>query len=258
MSNEYKSMTKTFVVGDKLKSFISNNNVIGISQLESMVDSSKSLDSVPGYEIYVGQGVCEMQMKKLQEKVLNKKLESIYKIVMPEFYKKSTRSQTHKHKNENIMISEPVKLSVSQYKCHLMLNDNCAEMSDHITGQHLQGMVVIEAARQMVLAVSEMYLISNSSNVKANFLTNSINAEFYKFIFPLQVEMTCEILSMKNRVANNFTSNYVISFIQNGELCARLICRSSVLDSDYIEEKETYLANECIRTHLNFGVAMQL
>lgn len=57
-------------------------------------------------------------------------------------------------------------MNTNIFESHLMLNDRCAEMSDHVTGQHLQGMILIEAARQMTLAVTEMYFIDSNDREK--------------------------------------------------------------------------------------------
>ncbi len=245
-------LVKLFVVGDKFKCFITNNSIIGISQLEEMIkgDLNTAFDKC---HIYVGQGVCEIHIKKINDYVKKMKLHNKFKIIFPDFYQKSSKCLTHKHRNENIMISEPIEVAEFIYKCNLMLNDNCAEMSDHVTGHHIQGMVVIEAARQMVLAVTEKYLIEKNRKVKPNFLTNSISAEFKRFIFPLQVEVIGKVTKIKKSVGNNLICNFSISFFQNTQECIRLECQSSVLDSDYIEEKEAYLAAQCIESHLSEG-----
>ena len=113
-------VNKLFVVGDKFKCFITNNNVIGISQLEDMIKDGDCKDLSSGCEIYVGQGVCEIQMRKISEEVRRKKLQDVFKIAIPEYYKKSTKCLTHKHRNENIMISEPARISDFKYKCFLV------------------------------------------------------------------------------------------------------------------------------------------
>jgi hypothetical protein len=249
----FDKLVKLFVVGDKFKCFITNSNIIGISQLEKIIKGELSA-SFDKCHVYVGQGVCEIHIKKIHDYVKRMKLNKKYKIIFPDYYHKSSKFLTHKHRNENIMISEPIQIGGSIYKCNLMLNDNCAEMSDHITGHHIQGMVVIEAARQMVLAVTEKYLIDKKLKAKPNFLTNSISVEFKNFIFPLQVEVTGEVIDIKKSVGNNLTCNFSISFIQNGQECVRLSCKSSVLDSDYIEEKEVYLAAQCIKSHFDGGL----
>lgn len=250
MKKDNSRLVKLFVVGDKFKCFIKNNNIIGISQLEKIISGEISA-SYDKCDVYVGQGVCEIHIKNIHDHVKRMKLNNKFKIIFPDYYNKSSKGLTHKHRNENIMISEPIQLGESAYRCNLMLNDNCAEMSDHVTGHHIQGMVVIEAARQMVLAVTEKYLIAKNRKIKPNFLTNSISAEFKKFIFPLQVEVIAEVTEIKKSVGNNLTCNFSISFIQDGQECVRLACKSSVLDSDYVEEKETYLAVQCIQSHLN-------
>jgi len=255
MKNENNELNKIFVVGDKFKCFMTNENIVGVSRLQAMVNDKAIDPALDPCEIYIGQGVCEIQMKKIFNAIKENNLDEKIKLILPHYYHKSSRSLTHKHRNENIMISEPVQIAHSVYRCNLMLNDSCAEMSDHVTGHHIQGMVVIEAARQMVLAISEKYLISENREVKPNFVTNSMEVKFKKFIFPLQVKMSCHVNNIKKVAGNNLACDFYISFIQNDEECVTLKFNSSVLDSDYISEKEANLASECIKSHLDFQKA---
>ena len=73
MKNNNKSLIKVFVVGDKFKCFAKNKNIIGISQLEKMV-SNGNITLNNHYQIYIGQGVCEMQIKKIHQRINKMKL----------------------------------------------------------------------------------------------------------------------------------------------------------------------------------------
>lgn len=78
------------------------------------------------------------------------------------YLSRETTRNTHKNKAENVLISEVSQIDVASYQCHLLIDDGCAEMADHVTGQHVQGMVLLEACRQMVNSVSERFLIKKT------------------------------------------------------------------------------------------------
>ena len=105
------------------------------------------------------------------------------------------------------------------------------------------------------LPIPYKHLSSNlpvhSKSGKQNFLTNSVNADFKRFIFPLQVEAIAKIVEIKKSIGNNLICSMLITFIQNEEECVSLICKSSILDSNYVEEKESNLAAQCINTYLS-------
>jgi len=60
---------------------------------------------------------------------------------------KADCSLPYKQKPENVLISEPQRTADDQFSAAVFLNPQSELMSDHLTGQHVQGMVLIEACR---------------------------------------------------------------------------------------------------------------
>lgn len=253
-----KSFIKLCVVGDLMKDFSSHKNVITISELEKLIKSNPSDFDTEKYDIQVGQGICENRLKNLHSHISKSGLSDLFQINIPKLYKKSGRCLTHKNKDKNIMISEPIQVDNNAYESLLMLEDDCAEMSDHVTGRHIQGMVLVEAARQMVIAVTEKYYISTDRKGKLNFVTHSMDTLFHQFIFPLSVSIKYHIIELKEASNNNLSSKAIISFVQNGIVAAEVIFKFSVLDSVFIVEKESYLADKCIQKHFSISEAQNL
>ncbi len=247
---------KLCVVGDRLKDFANNRNVVTISDLETLVESE--ISNKCKYIIEIGQGLCVRRIKKLYQHILDSGWSDIFQINIPDRYRKSTRCLTHKHKEKNIMVSEPIKYKNDEYECLLMLDDCCAEMSDHVTGQHIQGMVLVEAARQMVIAVTEKYFISNERKRGLNFVTHSMDTTFHQFIFPLQVSIRYRVIEIKIGKNNNLSSTVIILFIQNEILAAEIIFKFSVLDSEYMAEKESIMADKHIQSNFNITLEKNL
>jgi len=239
------------VVGDRLMDFANNKNVITISNLDELIRTNLTNPENYKYNIHIGQGICEKTLKKLHEFILNAGLAETFQISIPKQYHKSSPCLTHKHKTKNIMISEPIQTENREYECLLMLEEYCAEMSDHVTGQHIQGMVLVEAARQMVIAVTEKFFISNENKGKINFVTHSMDTKFHHFIFPLPVTIRYQILDMRKGYGYNHSSNALISFIQNDVIATEIIFKFSVYNSEFIAEKESFLAEKCIQDNLN-------
>jgi len=67
--------------------------------------------------------------------------------------------------------------------------------SDHRTGQHVQGLLLIEAARQMMLSVSESYLPGENTGARYYVVLNSVNTGYLQFALPLPTLLSNEILS---------------------------------------------------------------
>jgi len=249
MTHEKTAIKKLWVVGDKLKEFSRHESVITISELEKIITCNKTCHQASRYIIYLGQGVAIQRIKNLTNHVKADGLTHLFEIQIPNSFCKSSSQLTHKIKSKNIMISEPEKINNDQYQCLLFLEDECAEMSDHITGQHIQGMVLIEAARQMVIAVTKKYHF-DYENKAVKFVTHKIDSEHHHFIFPLPVVLSYQIVNMKNYKNNNLSSIARISFIQNGMTGADITFKFSTISSEYITEKESLLAEQCIQSYL--------
>jgi hypothetical protein len=231
-------LTQLYVVGDKFKNFSENPKVISISALEILVNSiNEKIETSEQYLIYVGQGISTERLKILDAKIAQANIENIIQLKTPEYYEKADSNLTHKHKIENIMISDPMRQDADHYISVLMLDDNCAEMSDHVTGQHIQGMVLVEAARQMTLAVTEKYFLDENSRRKIDFVTNHLETNFHNFVFPLDVKIDYEIKKIRG-LAGNQRFDVIAKFIQNKKICVEVGYGFSVYANGFVKEKE--------------------
>jgi hypothetical protein len=246
---ETMEVKKLYIVGDKFKSFSKNPNVMPISLLEESVmfaDLTQIQNQV--YMAYIGQGIDFGRVETLRKRIAMKGLDQSYQLKMAENFK-ATHLLTHKYKLENIMISDPEQYSDSGFTSMLMLDDNCAEMSDHVTGQHLQGMVLIEAARQMTLAVTEKFYINPENRGKMSFVTDSLSTEFKSYLFPLEVELLYSVNKVRG-FEENKRFDTTIQFIQNGKVCTEVKYGFSVFKPEFVDQKEQQLAINTINVGL--------
>lgn len=243
------NIKKHYLVGDKFKGFLNNPCVISISSLEAQIKAYDINKSTDRYIIYVGQGVESARLNTLRQHIFSKNLADIYQLEMRGFPDKASNLLTHKYKLENIMISEPIRMQDTIFSSALRLDDNCAEMSDHVTGQHLQGMVLIEAARQMTLAVTEKYYISPQSQGKMSFVTDSLKTSFKSYLFPLDIELKYIINKIRG-FEENQRFDTTTQFIQHGKVATEVDYTFSVFKPDYVIQKETQMALASIHVGL--------
>lgn len=149
---------------------------------------------------------------------------------------------THKHNVSNILISDPVRLTNGNvFSAHLLINDDCIEMSDHTTGEHIQGMILIEAARQMTIAVTEKFFIRNLGQV--GFTTDGMETEFIRYVFPIPCVMNYVVQSHRG-IDNNNRFKVLIEFHQYDELCAKVVYEFSTFSNNLLKQVELDLAEE--------------
>ena len=149
---------------------------------------------------------------------------------------------THKVKYQNTLISDPKKIDEDYYRSLLMIDEDCAELSDHVTGKHIQFMVLIEAARQMVNAVTEKYY-SDRSKI---FLAKNIGVQFSNFVYPFKTEMNYKVLDKKIKIGGNREMSVEIEFVQWGKSVSKFNMTFTILSRDFVTELENKSINSAI------------
>ncbi|ETS33145.1 A-factor biosynthesis repeat protein [Photorhabdus khanii NC19] len=77
------------------------------------------------------------------------------------------------------MIGVAEKVNKNLFSLPLLIDERCELMADHQTGQHIQGMILIEACRQTFIAVTEEFYMSDKVGqsyyvIMANEITKAI------------------------------------------------------------------------------------
>ncbi|MDC9613718.1 AfsA-related hotdog domain-containing protein [Xenorhabdus khoisanae] len=233
---------KIFVVGDKFHEFTNGKDVLTISQLELLTQiPAKLIDTE--HEVIVGQGVREDFAKKIiqdhkNNTVYNNKL-NIQSLEDLAEMKKNCYS--HKKINQNVLIGSANKVehNDSHYVLPLIIDERCELMSDHQTGQHIQGMLLVEACRQTFIAVTEEFFFKDQSN--KYYVINSMGTNFSSFLFPLPALVHYEILE-KDIDARRARFKAQLSVTQGETLCATMDVSFTVYPSEIISCKESKLA----------------
>lgn len=226
---------KLYVIGDKFFKCQVAPNVISQTMLEQKVHA-KDIDS-SSCVVSFGQGISADRLLKLLDFVESHHLQTQYQFSLDCLNKKANHLLTHKQYSKNILISDPEKNNENCFTSFLILDEACSEISDHTHGEHLSGMVLIEAARQMTIAVVEKFYLS-SRTFQLEFVTHSVETQFTQFVFPFQVYLDCTVNSMKGFL-NNLRLSMSISISQNNTSCATVNYVFSVLDAAFLKNEYT-------------------
>ncbi|MCS6067566.1 hypothetical protein LNO81_12570 [Klebsiella variicola subsp. variicola] len=132
------------------------------------------------------------------------------------------------------------KRDEDSYCARLILQDASELLCDHQTGQHIQGMVLIEAARQTIIATSEKFLLAEAGVAmdEKYFTLSSLQVAFSSFVFPLPVTIVLNVVSRKSSAHGRFTCECSVGFDQTGTRKAEVGFSFSVYDLNYITRKE--------------------
>jgi hypothetical protein len=230
------------VVGDKFVSFARENpGVMTISAVERLLE-----DGLPQTRLglIVGQGVSLERLRRLEKLVAECPARERVQIREASVQDRAPGKYTHKHLDRNTIISTPVKRdSADIYDARLLLDDDCAEMSDHVTGHHLQGIVFYEAARQMFLAVTERYWLERSSR-PYYFVINEFNTTYHTFGFPLPTDISLQVVDERGDSRNTgaIFLDVKIEFFQVGVPITECFVKYAAFDKVLLSAREGLLS----------------
>jgi hypothetical protein len=239
-------MNKRFVlvVGDKFVPFTTGKDAITLSHLSSLLNEPSNLLPAHSQIVLVpGQGLSDSDV----ENVLKHSVSSLsHRFNFDLWYnipKRASSLQSHKHKPENTLISEPTQISEDVYELQLLIDDDCELMRDHQSGHHIQGMVLVEAARQSLLAVTEKFFIKDAQQ-NYSFVFNSIDVEYSNFAFPIAAKLHYEILEKDVRSEKRLAFSSKIRIDQCGAPSAVCGMSFTAFDAQRITKRESLVASK--------------
>ena len=241
-------MSMSYVVGDKFDRCTKLKSCITYSEfLEKYRNRELDVSIQNGIQYYPGQGLQEEQIKVFLKEIEGRKLSKHFYVWyhMLSNYKASEKL-THKRYGENRLITEPQNIAIDTYEMDLVINDKNEIMSDHVTGYHLQGMLLIEAARQSFLAVTEKYFVPKELDFKSYFVIKKMEVNFISFVFPFDTKIVYNILDkdIKDPLKLNFS--ICVGIHQMDQIATSIDIDFSVFHKPWFETIEQKKAERCL------------
>lgn len=231
-------MKTVFIVGNKFREFSRNDGVITIGEFAEMARTSTFDSLATGCRLVAGQGVREAELQAIHDQA-RWALSARDIDIGPALRRgaRASRLQTHKHRIQNAIISHPIRVDEHNFKALLLL-ERSELMTDHQTGQHIQGMILIEAARQLFLAVTEEYFIGQAVHDRYYFVINNLDVKFKGFVFPVDAALRYEIVSKDIQNPARMRFDTVVSVVQGGACVTEVAFGFTAFYASKIEEKE--------------------
>jgi hypothetical protein len=242
-----ENVRSLLVVGDRFSQFGALDGAVTVSRLASMLDGQAPACEIPS-RLLVGQGVSESWRAYLRERAVARGL-ALELVDIPGQALRTGRHFAHKHRRHNILITDPSQVGVQRYHCHLVVDDECEVMSDHTTGCHLQGMLLIEAARQSFLAVTEWFLLD--ANQKYYFVINRLDVTYHRFAFPVGTEIDIALRNVDSSRGDRVAAEATIRFLQHGECVAEVQVAYTAILEDRLLQREAQMAQGALLQSLS-------
>ena len=209
-----------YVVGDKFREFADNNVILNFSEallhLKIVAQIAKC--------IVIGQGVSAAQSVFLQEQL--RAVSSLRAVpVLHRLNEKIQKELVDKCDDKNVLITHPTPLHPLQFSSYLIVDEHCTAMADYANCEHIQGILLIEAAKQLFMASVRTQDIAPAFAVKQEemrFTLSGLQVHFENFVFPLaaQLHLTLSDININGLSASGVASVRVMQF---GRLCSEVI-----------------------------------
>jgi A-factor biosynthesis hotdog domain len=224
------SVTSVVVaVGDRFEDFLANQAVVSVDEVLGLLRSGE-LDS--GQRLVIGQGLTADELAELRQHVDG----------VPE---PAGQSLTHKRDAKNTMVTEPVQVAERRYEADLVLDQRSEMVEDHLTGQHIPGIVLVEAARQTWTAVTERYFPSPPEWPGTRFIIESLAADFTTLVLPLPAKLEYTLIGHETGPAGSrFHCQVAIS--QSAGVAATITARYRIVRRVLAAKQEAMFARQLL------------
>lgn len=152
----------------------------------------------------------------------------------------------HKHHPENQLISMPRKVEQDVFEADLLMDDRNEIMSDHLTGLHLQGMLLIEATRQMFIAVGETQYAHLGVPKGGYVVFNRLDTRFEQFAFPIYSMIRQTVTDVDQPRDDRTSFSAEIEIFQEQGRVAHTSVQYTIFEKASLKPKEEKLACKAV------------
>ncbi|MFV8132105.1 AfsA-related hotdog domain-containing protein [Streptomyces syringium] len=249
-----QTLHSVVLVGDRFIGFAVQENVFTVSQLLDRIRGGFYAPQGAPVLIESAQGVAESDVVMIVEELRHQGLQERVQIrLQPSTL--SGAGEVHKRVVANALIADLYQVSDVLYGAGLRLHNDNELLLDHQTGQHVQGMVAVEASRQMFLAVTERYYAAQWPQRRYYYVIESMNTDFENFLFPLCSTVEYRVTKAQTQDPARLSFGADISIHQAGRRASLTQVAFTAFDAELIEAKEDRRARQAVEHMLRSPMA---
>ncbi|MDJ0465895.1 AfsA-related hotdog domain-containing protein [Streptomyces sp. H27-C3] len=249
-----QSIQSIVLVGDRFVGFAVQENVFTVSQLVEDLQHGAYASEGDPVLIESAQGVSEADVFLIVEELRHLGLDERIQIrLQPSTL--SGAGEVHKRLVVNALIADLYQVSDVLYGAGLRVHNDNELLLDHQTGQHVQGMVAVEASRQMFLAVTERFFAAQWPQRKYYFVIEFMNTAFENFLFPLCSSIEYRITEARTQDPSRLSFKADVGIHQAGRRSSLTQLAFTAFDTELIEAKEDRRARQALEHTLRTPAA---
>jgi hypothetical protein len=176
-------------VGDRFEDFLANRGTVPVSDLLARLRSG---DVPDGLAVAIGQGLSDEELAEIR--TLADRHAPAVTVAKPGVPERARQRLTHKHDAKNVLIGPVGQIGENRFAADLVLDQRVEVLADHLTGQHIPAITLLEAARQFWTVVTEQFYVTGPDRTR--FVIGSVGSTFHSFVFPLAATLQYELLEL--------------------------------------------------------------
>lgn len=225
------------VVGDEYAVFSRHNGVKSVSWMWHELASARDIDFD---HVYFGHGLGAQECHRLSEALLARGVQSQdgrRQVVEVEL--------THKLDQAHVLLACAKKLREHNYAYSFFLDDAQDRLCDHVTGQHVSAMLLIEAARQGVIASLEQQYSGRPDITWGHVLENLV-VNFSSYAFPIPTSLFVEIRENSAPTQKQIDVSVFITFRQVEQDICEMRFDVKMVETDSLSKIEDRKARKVV------------
>ncbi|MFF2085189.1 AfsA-related hotdog domain-containing protein [Nocardia sp. NPDC058176] len=188
-----ETIATTFVVvADRFLGISKDDRVHTVSGLVALLRSGRFHAADAELAVHLGQGITRHDLDYLEHVAAIHAPQARLRVV-GEIAEPARRHHVHKYQDSNVLLAGLVREDENLFRADLRLDGDNELLLDHQTGEHVQGIVVIEAVRQLFLAAFELEYGVRRPQEHFYIVWNNVDLKFGSFLFPLPATLHAQL-----------------------------------------------------------------
>ncbi len=238
--------TPIVLVGDRFESFIAAGLGMSARGLAEAVGRGAWDGLAEPIQIHLGQGLDEAAVATVVEAVERRGLDDRLLLDPRDLPAPVPPGAVHKRDARNVLLADLVHDGADTFEASLRLHNDNELVLDHQSGPHLQGMILVEAARQLLLAVCELEYLRPWPDWTFSILLTQLDTRFHRPVFPLPLRMQMTAHRADTADVNRMRLDLETRFVQGGREAATSTATASVRPSERFRPMERRTAEVAI------------
>lgn len=216
------------LVGGRFEYFIAEGLGMDVPCFTEAVGRGDYDDLAEPVQVVLGQGLDEAAVAVAEAAIAGRGLGERLLLDPRDLPSPVDMGAVHKHDARNVLVADFEYDGVDTVSASVRLHNDNELVLDHQSGPHLQGMVLIEAARQMFLAVCELEYLRPWPDRRFAFLLTRVDTRFDRPVFPLPLRMEMTVQRADVADVNRMWFDLETRFFQGGREAAATTVAASV------------------------------